>query len=176
MSDVWETLKLLNSDDGVVRARASRRIADLGAACKPATPELVSLLNHEDAALVDHVMVALRRIGADAVPHLVARMDSATGRLRVNLLCVLGSITEPFGQVMPIITAALADSDPDVRMQAARCVVEIYSEVPESKRSSCDWASLEIARSLLAASRTDSATSHHWPTSRLYLRRLDGAT
>ena len=161
MSDVWQALRLLDSKDAVVRARASRRIADLGAACRPATGELVGLLDHESSALVDHVMIALRRIGVDAVPRLVDRLDGAPSRLRVNLLCVLGSIAEPFDRIMSIMTTTLADPDPDVRMQSARSLVGIYLDVPESNRSSHDWASLEVAVSLLQNSRTDPATSRH---------------
>ena len=172
MSDVWQALRLLDSKDAVVRARASRRIADLGAACRPATGELVGLLDHESSALVDHVMIALRRIGVDAVPRLVDRLDGAPSRLRVNLLCVLGSIAEPFDRIMSIMTTTLADPDPDVRMQSARSLVGIYLDVPESNRSSHDWASLEVAVSLLQNSRTDPATSRHWATSRLQLRKL----
>lgn len=172
MKDVWQALSLLESEDAGVRARASRCIADLGAACEPAIPELVSLLKQEHLVLVDDVRIALQKIGTPVVPEIMSRLESATGQYRVNLLSVLSSDMEPFDQIMLAMTAALGEADPAVRMQAAYSVVGFYFSASEGERSSRDWSSVDIARSLLEQSKTDPATSHYWPSAQLCLREL----
>ncbi|TWT92946.1 HEAT repeat domain-containing protein [Neorhodopirellula pilleata] len=171
MSDVWQTLELLRSEDSITRIKAKRRIADLGSECSPATSEIISLLEHGDVVLVDYAMIALRRIGKSSLPHLLNRLENASGDFRVRLLCVLGSINRPFDQIAGILAEALSDTDGNVRMQAARSLTVLYFAMDESERESHDCSFLPTVKWLLEDSQTNPETSGHWATSRLYLKQ-----
>jgi len=105
-----------------IQEQAARLLARLGPAALPATPELIGALAGQDPDTVRACATALRRIGPQCVPDLVAALHHSVPAARANAAELLGSAPD-FDRsldaaVLPLETA-LADPDREVRRRAA---------------------------------------------------------
>jgi HEAT repeat protein len=127
----YRALAELDAADPRDRAALLERLADASWRVRSAAAEGIARAP-DAAALEDLVRVlaagpgagareaaaaALARIGARAVPALVARLDAADPDLRQAAASVLGAIADP--GTVPALVARLADADANVRAGAA---------------------------------------------------------
>jgi HEAT repeat protein len=85
-------VEALKSDDGSIRATATRAFATLGSDAADAVPALVAALAETRAALRGSIVEVTAAIGRSAVPELTSALKSADDDLQRVLIEVLGKI------------------------------------------------------------------------------------
>jgi HEAT repeat protein len=88
---------------------------------------LLGYLSSQDAAAVQHVLLALQEIGAPAVPRLIERLSDPSETVRVRVVDIL--VDQRDFRALDALLLLLSDSQPTVRQHAMRAL-EIYA--PES--------------------------------------------
>ncbi|AFZ22074.1 HEAT repeat domain-containing protein [Allocoleopsis franciscana] len=108
---------------GIVRSWAILALADTGV---EAIPDLIQALNdREPFAFFHSEERALRKIGKDAVPALIADLQSQESRTRSRAAYALMQIGKDAQSAVPALITALQDENSDVRFSAAIAIFKI---------------------------------------------------
>ncbi len=83
----------------------------------PTVPALIRCLNHKDEDVRQYTLIALKNIGAPAVPALIERLSDDNYYLRRNVAYVLGKIKDV--SAVPALLGALEGEDKQMRCYAA---------------------------------------------------------
>ncbi|MBA4062648.1 MAG: hypothetical protein C0501_02860 [Isosphaera sp.] len=104
-----------------VRQLAAQLLEPLGPGAKDAVPALAKALDDPDYGVQGSASVALAKIGADAVPALIAALKHEKPAVRK---LVIGSLSRSPAVVeaVPVIVGALVDTDVEVRRAAAHAL------------------------------------------------------
>jgi uncharacterized protein (TIGR03067 family) len=96
-------------------------------------PTLVEALRDEDDEVRRAAADALRHLGSDAVPGLVAALKSKAPRLRIEAVRILGAIGPKAESALPVLVRTLRDKreDTEVRRATARAVGQIIASGSE---------------------------------------------
>ncbi|MBV9865452.1 MAG: HEAT repeat domain-containing protein [Abitibacteriaceae bacterium] len=113
-------IEALQDRTATVRSRAAVALGRLKD--ERAIEPLIGALQDKNYHVINHVINALRKFKAQAVPPLVAMLEDGNiqARLRWNILSVIGTIDAP-GTVEPLL-AAFQDSDPLVRYHSVTLI------------------------------------------------------
>ena len=98
------------------RHDAIARLADLGAAAWPAVAPLLKVLEHADVTARQQAMLALSRIGVEA---LAQALDSPSALARRHAVLLLDRRQGELSRAVPLLVRALRDRDAAVRRSAA---------------------------------------------------------
>jgi HEAT repeat protein len=98
----------------------------LGATAKPAIPEIISLLGHQDYG--DNAVLALAAIGKDAVPSLIVCLTNKNPRVRASAAVALNRLWQFAELAAPQLIENLRDDNIDVVMATMRSLGGIVKE------------------------------------------------
>ncbi len=115
----------LKDADATTRVAAAEALAKAGAEAKPATPELIRLLDDPDRAARQAVVFALGRIDPDNPSFVAAALIKRYGEekeaeIRREVLVSLKLLGDKSEMVVTAFTKALADPDDETRTVAVR--------------------------------------------------------
>ncbi|MCA9073161.1 MAG: HEAT repeat domain-containing protein, partial [Planctomycetaceae bacterium] len=115
-------IELLNSQNNNQRELAAYFLGPIGKAARPAIPSLRSALVDRDPSMRIHAAEALAQIdptGTEAVDVLVKAMKHADSNVRSLAAMAFGNVDPSHAErVVPVLMAAVVDSDPAVRTSA----------------------------------------------------------
>lgn len=112
---------LLRDDDVEVRHSACEGIAQIGPPAAAALPALIELLAGSEATLQGPATEALGKIGAAAVPHLLARLADSPPE-KEALVVALGMIGPDAAPAIPVLCAALKGKRGYSAAKALSCI------------------------------------------------------
>lgn len=114
---------LVADRDSDVAIKAYRAVANTGHADAPAT--LASRLGDGDALQRDALSTAMHRLGAAAVPSLVAALSDGTPAVREHAADALGYLGEAADAAADDLLAATRDADAEVRLAAVSALGQL---------------------------------------------------
>lgn len=129
-ADVSKWTQQLASPDRDARREASYQLLHLGAAAKPALPDLIKALDDQDKQVWSNAISTIAALGpdaVDAVPKLLESLDSrrSQGRYRDQgqyLLRAAYALARIGDAAKPQLLAALKDKDTGLRIGAAKAL------------------------------------------------------
>ena len=123
-------IKTLTSKDKNIRAQGAEALQSIGAEAKSAIPDLVRAFKSDPEKNVrSSAIFALRGIGRDAVPALIAALQDPDPTIRRDATSALGGMGKDAKDAVPALVLVLkTDKDPGVRSSAARALGAIGSE------------------------------------------------
>jgi HEAT repeat protein len=117
----------LGSSDAALRASASAALGALGKDGGPVVSELIKLFAHPDAATRILAAQAAADIGAPALMELAQTLQAEDPLPRRMAAFAIGKMAGA-GDALPAVTAALADADEGVRLNAMDAVARLNPE------------------------------------------------
>lgn len=120
---ISEWIKSLTGKELLDRVRAINALLQAGPEARSATPALLAVLADPDPGFLHPLaVVALSRIGADAVPELQKALDHKTPSVRARAAFTLGLIGSAARAAVPALIKSLKDADASVREGAAEAL------------------------------------------------------
>jgi HEAT repeat protein len=129
---VAELIGRLKDRDPVVREEACHALASLGAAAKPAVPDLIDALGDDHLPVYVAAGFALAEMGKDAVPALMQAARSRNTGVRAEAAYLLGRIGPDAIEAVPTLVEAMGGGDPEVREAAVTALGQIFDSSPAS--------------------------------------------
>jgi len=120
----------LKDSDWKVRKFAAKALGEIGPAAKKAVPALIAL--HSDWIDREAALSALRKMGLEAVPALIAALKDSDRKVRESAAKALGDIGPAAKEAVPALIAALKDGDRFVQSLAAKVLGEIGPAAKEA--------------------------------------------
>jgi bilin biosynthesis protein len=111
---------LLNDDDTVVKGSSVGALARMGEAAVPVLLDILASGDHPEST-IGHAAWALAFIGTEAKELVYRQIDSNSAVVRSAVVGAIASIAQehPEEQAFTVLTNALADTDANVRSEAA---------------------------------------------------------
>ncbi|MCO6042714.1 HEAT repeat domain-containing protein [Aeoliella sp. ICT_H6.2] len=125
-------IEALQDEDVVVKERAAAALATNDVVAASTALALIDFLQHTDRDIRDAATSALVKIGPEAVPPLVSRLDDEKRDYRAAAATALGALGPTAKSAIPALIEALKDEDRRVQSSAAQSLHEIGPEaIPE---------------------------------------------
>lgn len=112
------------------QAEGGNIIWALGPKAAPAIPALIQLLQNQDETFVSVATYALRGIGTDAVPPVMALLNSTNRVIRFRAISALELFGPEARIAVPALVQCLASPDPATRDCAVRSLASIKTDAP----------------------------------------------
>jgi HEAT repeat protein len=115
----------LKDVDAVVCRWAAFALGEVGPKAASAAPALLDLLRGDCPITRAIAAVALRKLGAAALPALLLGLKDNAARVRRQAAIILGKIAEPQDVLFPALREAFNDSDASVRAAALAALAAV---------------------------------------------------
>jgi HEAT repeat protein len=113
---------LKDQKDSENAAEARQALGPNGPYAKSAIPALIDALDEKEEAVRLEIVAVLADYGVAAEPSLVRALQRPEALVRVGVLYALGGVSPESIEAVTAMIGTLKDSNPEVRVAAARCL------------------------------------------------------
>ena len=158
-------IKELQGKELLPRVRAINALMQAGPEARSASTALLALLGDQEATLLHPLaIVALTRIGPEALPALQHGLTSDNGGIRSGVALVLGRLGPMARPAVPALIKAVTDADTSVRQLAVQALgrigVEARAAVPTLIKALEDKDAAVRVEAVWALWRSNGETKH----------------
>jgi HEAT repeat protein len=130
--------RALADEDDTVNRNVTFALAAIGPDAADAVPALRKMLGHPDDGRCGRAAYALGEMGPranDAVPELQQLLNRTTEKLGVRFQAAraLWAISRQSAELLPVLSLALGDEDPELNLQAVETLAKIAAELEDPK-------------------------------------------